>query len=258
MDHRLDSCASLRQLLASVCSRLAPLSLALLVQLSASPEASGQCQSGGYAAPRVVAAPGFGLPIVNGSSIPGFLTPALDYGDDFFFHGPPTFQPLIPAKPQRRAPACQPAGCPNPPIIIIQQPAARRPAPEPVATYAPPVAPVAAPAPIRNPNARDTTPKAPGQLYLWIQQSEAFVSLDGHDLGTGADIDALDLPIEISSGVHVLVTQHPDYGSERLVFSVPEGEEILVEINLSGNRSGRKARIRNAHEIAARLPRLRR
>lgn len=220
-------------------------------------EGRGSCNAG-----RVVPQHGpYPTQIIHGGSIPGFLTPPITYQDTFYRIGQPTFQPLIPQRVSPRSAECYPATCPAPPIIIIQQPAA----PVPPLPVTPP--PVVSPAvsrqleparsavvPRANPNARDTSASAPGQVYFWIQQPEADVVLDGESLGTGADIDDLDGPIELSAGVHVLVTEHPDFGSERLVFSVPSGKEILVEINLSGNRSGRKARVRSGPEIAARLP----
>ncbi len=209
-------------------------------------EGRGQCSADRYI-PRHGSYPT--SIIHNGYS--GFLTPAVAIEDNFFRIGQPTFQPLIPQRFKRQAPACHPAACPTQPIIIIQRPAAPAPRPAAVVTRPAPVAPTIAQ---RNPNAIDNTVSEPGQLYLWIQQAEATVSLDGINLGSGEDIEALDLPMEVSAGVHVLVTEHPDFGSERLVFAIPAGEELLVEINLSGNRSGRKARLRTAHEIAARLP----
>ena len=74
---------------------------------------------------------------------------------------------------------------------------------------------------------------------------------------TGDEIAGLSEPFELPAGVHVLTARHPDYGSERLVFGVPAAGEILVEINLMGDRSGRKARLRTAWEIEARLRQLR-
>ena len=82
--------------------------------------------------------------------------------------------------------------------------------------------------------------------------------LDGDYLGTGEDIANLDVPLELPPGVHVLEVQHPDYGAERLVFAVPPGDETLVEINLMGDRRGRKARLRSAYEVEVRLRLLRR
>ncbi len=142
------------------------------------------------------------------------------------------------------------------PIIIIQQVAA--PAQAPVI---PPV--VASPAPATqplaiNPNALRSTQRQTGEVYLWIEQSEAAVYLDEDFLGTGEEIANLSVPLEMPSGVHVLSVEHRDYGSQRLVFASPSEEAILIEVNLSGNRNGRKARIRSPGEVESRLRLLRR
>ena len=34
----------------------------------------------------------------------------------------------------------------------------------------------------------------------------------------------------------LLAVRHPDYGAERLVFAAPAAEDILIEINLMGDR----------------------
>ena len=145
--------------------------------------------------------------------------------------------------------APQPVAAQSPPIIIIQQPAA------PAHSYS--GAPVAAPPPYQppahNPNALPAKRREPGQLYLWIEQPEAAVYLDEDLLGTGEEVASLDEPLQISAGVHVLSVEHRDFGAERLVFAAPSAEAILIEINLSGNRSGRKARLRSPAEVESRL-----
>lgn len=240
-----------------------PLSLWVVVALlitafPPSAQGRGSCRAG-----QVVQQVGnYPVPIVYGGSQPGFLTPAPSYRDayyhdDVYYIGPPTFQPLIPRDVTPTYPEEYSPTYPSRPIIIIQQAAQAPPPPvaRPVGSRR--LVP-ARPEAHRNPNAYTNSTGKPGKLYLWIQQSEALVTLDGDDLGTGADIENMHFPLKLTAGVHVLVTEHPDFGSERLVFSLAAGKAILVEINLSGNRSGRKARIRSGPEIAARLPFLQR
>ncbi|MEM7349631.1 MAG: hypothetical protein AAF657_02420 [Acidobacteriota bacterium] len=157
---------------------------------------------------------------------------------------------VSPAYDVRHYGAPQPVAPAPAPIIIIQQPVAvpqtyvTPPAPAPQPIYQPPA---------HNPNARPSPRREPGQVYLWIEQGEAEVYLDEDFLGTGDEITSLDDPLSVPAGVHVLSVEHRDYGAEKLVFASPADDAILIEINLSGNRSGRKARLRSPAEVESRL-----
>lgn len=147
--------------------------------------------------------------------------------------------------PVHVAPAPAPA-----PIIIIQQAA-------PAPAYAPaPASPPPAPAyqpPARNPNALPPEKREDGDVYLWIEQPKAEVYLDEDYLGTGEEIASLEVPVTMRAGVHVLSVEHGQLGTERLVFASPSADAILIEVDLAGDRRGRKARIRSPAEVESRL-----
>ena len=129
------------------------------------------------------------------------------------------------------------------PIIIIQQPAVPT-----LRIENPP--PPTAPSPAGDANAIRETDNGPGRVYVLVDPPAAEVYLDDDYLGTG---ETLGQAMELTAGVHVLEVEHPDYPPEQLVFSLSTADEILVEVDLEGDRRGHKSRIRTAGEVEARL-----
>ncbi len=145
------------------------------------------------------------------------------------YAAPPTYvmsPPQVePPPPQYTAP---PPPAPPPQIYVVQQPPAAAPAPPPT-----PVPRSERPAP--PPRSRE-----PVAVSFAIQPADAAVILDGERLGIGSDLASM----RLRPGVYVLEVEHPEYPPQRLVFGVSSPDPIVVTVDLTTDRVGRRSRIR--------------
>lgn len=120
-----------------------------------------------------------------------------------------------------------PAPAPAPQIYVVQTPA-----PEPP-PYEPPPPPPPAP-PVSN---------EPGELALDVQPRDARIFLNDRLMGTGESLQAKGEPLRLRAGVYVLEAEHPDFGSQRLVFGVTAEQTVRVVVDLTAEQPRRRARV---------------
>jgi hypothetical protein len=144
----------------------------------------------------------------------------------------PVLWPNVVVVPSEAAPREAPPAAP-PQIFVIQPPPAPAPAPQ-----EPALPPPAAPEPL---------PTEPVAVELVIRPADAEVYLDDRWLGTGSDLTT---PRMLRPGVYVLAVEHPDYGSQRLVFGVGGQGPLRAVMDLTAQRPGRRARVETPDEIA--------
>ncbi len=148
------------------------------------------------------------------------------------YAAPPTYvmsPPQVePPPPQYTAP---PPPAPPPQIYVVQQPAAAPPAPAPE--------PPPSERPVPPPRSRE-----PVAVSFSIRPADAAVDLDGERLGTGSELAARPEAMRLRPGVYVLEVEHPEYPPQRLVFGVSTPDPIVVTVDLTTDRVGRRSRIR--------------
>ncbi|MDA8016626.1 MAG: PEGA domain-containing protein [Thermoanaerobaculia bacterium] len=74
-----------------------------------------------------------------------------------------------------------------------------------------------------------------GRLYVSVLPADAAIYLDGHFLGTAAEIGQLSAGIVVEPGDHVIELVRPGYETHRKEIVVPPGERTTVELELDRN-----------------------
>ncbi len=149
--------------------------------------------------------------------------------------------PVLPAYavyvPYQFEPEPEPPPPPPPQVVVVQVPQAQAPPPPPVAYEPPP------PNPPPPPVSRD-----PGELALAVHPADARVYVNDLFVGTGESLEAKGEPLVMKGGVYVLEAEHPDYGSQRLIFAVAAHDTVYVAIDLTSELPGRRARVAQSDE----------
>jgi hypothetical protein len=122
-----------------------------------------------------------------------------------------------------------PPPAPAPQIYVVQTPPPAA-APPP---YEPPPPPPPAP-PVSN---------EPGELALDVQPADVRIFLNDRLMGTGESLEAKGEPLRLRAGVYVLEAEHPDFGSQRLVFGVTAEQTVRVVVDLTADQPRRRARV---------------
>ncbi|MEO1083767.1 MAG: PEGA domain-containing protein, partial [Acidobacteriota bacterium] len=136
-----------------------------------------------------------------------------------------------------------------PPIFIVQPdqvpdyatPVRARPYPSPSApTLEPSVPQDVAPREPRQPR-QPERPRStdPQPVTIRVNPADAQVYVDGELMGAAADLASLDL----RPGVYVVEVEHPEFGSQRLVFGVDD-EPLSVAVDLLADRPSRRSRVK--------------
>lgn len=130
-----------------------------------------------------------------------------------------------------------PAPAPAPQIVVVQPP-----------VMAPPPPAVAYDPPPPSPPPAEPVSREPGELALAVRPADARVHINDLFVGTGESLDAKGEPLAMKPGVYVLEAEHPDLGSQRLIFAVTAAQTVYVVIDLTADRPGRRARVAQADE----------
>jgi len=75
-------------------------------------------------------------------------------------------------------------------------------------------------------------PEGVGRLLLAVAPGDSAVYLDGHFLGTGAEISQLSAGLVVEPGQHVIELVRPGYQTEKVPVTVPPGERVTLDLEM--------------------------
>ena len=75
-------------------------------------------------------------------------------------------------------------------------------------------------------------PEGVGRLLLQVAPGDVAVYLDGHFLGTAAELGQLSAGLVVEPGDHVLELVRPGYQTERVPITVPPGERVSLDLEM--------------------------
>jgi len=86
--------------------------------------------------------------------------------------------------------------------------------------------------PPARPDAEGRSDSQVGRIQLSVLPGDTAVYLDGHFLGTGAELSQLSAGLIVEPGDHVLELVRPGYLTEEMPISVSRGEKLDVDVEL--------------------------